>query len=122
MIDKQSEREVIDYFLSNKNDIKHKSGSRIRFLEKDRAELELFIKERRGVIRMRKSWSDWILGAIIGVIAFDILFIILIGTNLLTFEEGLIIPIFISESLLKIFGLAFLVVKFLFNKDSFNNT
>lgn len=66
---------------------------------------------------MRKRWSDWLLGCIIGLVFFDAIFIILLGTNLISFSDQKIVFSFILESLIKIAGLAFIVVKFLFDKD-----
>ncbi len=77
------------------------------------------IEEKREIIAMRKSWSTWILRSIIAIIAFDFLIIILIGIKLLNFE-GYIVPIFITESLIKVLGLAIIIVNFLFNKKDKN--
>ncbi len=76
------------------------------------------LKERESIIKMRRIWSWWLLAAIILIVFFDIFLILAIGFEVLVFTEGYFIPIFISESLLKIFGLAIIVVNFLFNKEA----
>ena len=66
---------------------------------------------------MRKRWSGWLLGCIVGIVIFDAIFIILLGRGVVVFGDQKIVFSFIIESLVKIAGLAIIVVKFLFDKD-----
>ncbi|MFC1622957.1 hypothetical protein ACFL16_01010 [Patescibacteria group bacterium] len=70
---------------------------------------------------MRKGWSGWILASIVVITFFDIGLIVAIGRGVLVFNNNLQVPFFVGESLLKVLGLAFLIVNFLFNKDSMEN-
>ncbi len=87
-------------------------------LEFDKARIELLIREKDEIIRMRRMWSITILVAIIGITVFDIIVITLLGIGLMRFSEGYIVPAFIAESLLKTLGLAAIVVNFLFDHKS----
>lgn len=88
-----------------------------RGLENDSRRAELFQIEKSEIIGMRADWSKFILIAIIAIIAFDFIIITLIGLDIMTFN-GLIIPAFLTESLFKVIGLAYIIVRFLFSKDS----
>ncbi|MBT4384419.1 hypothetical protein HOD30_01580 [Candidatus Peregrinibacteria bacterium] len=79
---------------------------------------DIVSKERESIIRMRRTWSSWLLVSIMLIVFFDIFLILAIGFSWMTFPEGYFVPVFVSESLLKIFGLAVIVVKFLFNENS----
>lgn len=85
-------------------------------LEKLSAESELDADEQSDIIRMRNRWSNWLLGALLVIMGFDLILITLVGFNVWSFE-GKVLPIFIFDSLLKVIGLAYIVVNFLFNKD-----
>lgn len=86
-------------------------------LEEDSEEQRTKLEEWKSIIEMRKRWSTWILGAIILVLVFDIVFILLLGFDLISYKNG-IVPVFATEGLIKVVGLAYIVVNFLFNKDS----
>jgi hypothetical protein len=90
----------------------------IEVLQEDQRVVDLYAREREGILRMRRVWSRWLLMAIMLIVVFDIFLVIAIGTGFLLFPEGYFVPVFVSESLLKIFGLAVIVVKFLFNENS----
>jgi len=79
---------------------------------------KLRAEERTNIIQMRKSWSCWILRAILLVVIADILLIFLLGFGVLSFRDQWYVPAFIAESLMKVLGLAWIIVKFLFGKDS----
>lgn len=82
--------------------------------EKERLEL----KEKSDIIGMRRAWSNWILGVIIFVTFFDVLIITLLGFGIMKFDSQYALPAIITESIVKVIGLAYIIVNFLFNKDS----
>lgn len=67
---------------------------------------------------MRSRWSFWILASIIAITLFDFFIVAGLGFGFIHFDQQFIIPAFIGESLIKTIGLAYIVVNFLFNKDS----
>lgn len=75
-------------------------------------------KEREDIMKMRKHWSEAILFCIVFIVAADFVMIFLLGFNVISFSGPWTVPAFILDSLIKIIGLAIIVVKFLFNKDS----
>lgn len=86
-------------------------------LESARIEAKIRAEERRDILRMRKVWSLWILVSILLIVIFDIFIVLALGFGWIHFEQDFILPTFIAESLIKIFGLALIVVKFLFNRE-----
>lgn len=65
----------------------------------------------------RKYWSYFIMGAIAVIIVFDITLTAFVGCNILNYEKySWFLEMVIGKTTLEIFGLAFLVVKFLFDK------
>ncbi|MDP2193325.1 MAG: hypothetical protein Q8K36_02215 [Alphaproteobacteria bacterium] len=71
----------------------------------------------RAFYLQRKRWSYFIMGAIAIIIFFDMILTILVGRDILNFEKynGFVITA-LGKTTLEIFGLAILVVKFLFHK------
>lgn len=95
------------------------SGAFVQHRLKDVSEKErLELSEKAEIIMMRKSWSRWILFVIIFITFIDVLIIILVGFELIHFESELALPAIITESIVKVIGLAYIIVNFLFNKDS----
>lgn len=90
--------------------------NKIRLLEKTNAEAREKARERKDIRKMRKRWSNWILFCIVLVVICDIILIFLIGAGIFNFSNNYTIPAFIGESIIKIFLLAVIIVKFLFNK------
>lgn len=90
---------------------------KIAFLQREKNNTQLDLKERNDVIGMRKLWARWLLFAIIAIIVFDFFVIVCVGFGGMKFDKGYIIPFFVGESLLKTLGLAMIVVNFLFNKE-----
>lgn len=86
-------------------------------LENNREEAILSRKERADIMKMRKSWSRWILACIVAIVFLDFVLIFLLGYKSITLD-GLAFPAFIADGVIKIIGLAAIVVNFLFNKDS----
>lgn len=91
----------------------------IDVLELEKKKAEVMVQERKDIISMRRNWSWGILTAIISIVLFDFFIITAVGFGWMMFSETYLVPMFIAESLIKIVGLAYIVVNFLFNKDSF---
>ncbi|MBP9748662.1 hypothetical protein KBD18_00500 [Patescibacteria group bacterium] len=85
-------------------------------LEKERKEAELDQKEHIEVMKMRGAWSSWILRCVIGIVVFDVLFVVGVGRNWLKYDQGWIVPVFVADSLIKVLGLAIIIVGFLFGE------
>lgn len=112
-------QEAIEVFREKQPEVR-RYGDGLQVLENlESARLDAKIKaeERRDILRMRRSWSMWILVSILAIVAFDIFVVLALGFGWIQFQQDYILPTFIAESLLKIFGLALIVVKFLFNKE-----
>lgn len=90
-------------------------------LEERSTLFRLRAEERSNIIDMRKNWSSWILFCIVVIVFFDIVMALLLGFHAITFESPFAIPAFVVDSLVKVLGLAAIIVKFLFGKDSFEN-
>ena len=73
--------------------------------------------EKTDIIRMRRRWSNLLLGALLFLIGFDVVLIIFVGFGWWSFE-GRALPLFVVDGLVKVIGLALIVVNFLFDKDS----
>ncbi|QQS59370.1 hypothetical protein IPN35_00565 [Candidatus Peregrinibacteria bacterium] len=86
--------------------------------EKQKKEQEIRHQERKDVLDMRKIWSIWLLRLIWLIALFDMGIVLGYGFQYLTFDNESFVAIIIGENLLKIAGLAFIVVKFLFNGKS----
>ena len=72
----------------------------------------------RGINAMRKHWSWALLCSIVGIIVFDALFSLFLGFKWIEFADERLVIAFILENLIKIGGLAVIVVKFLFDPKS----
>jgi len=90
-------------------------------LESDSTRAALELKEYRELIEMRGRWSNWILGLLVLIVFSDVALSWFFGFGLIAFSSDYSFPIFIADGLLKTLGLAFIVVNFLFNKDSLGN-
>lgn len=77
--------------------------------------------ERIEIRKMRLRWSNGILGSIVAVIGFDFFIVLNIGYGWMSFNN-IIFPVFIVESIIKIIGLAFIIVRFLFSDESFRKS
>lgn len=107
--------------LSDSN-INLETERKITFLQRERNNAQLDLKERNDIIKMRGHWAYWILWAVIAIIGFDFFVIICVGFSWMKFDKGYIVPFFVSESLIKTLGLAIIVVKFLFNEKFINKS
>lgn len=95
--------------VSIHNDIKRRN------LEEASNKAEIKAQRGRDINAMRKRWSSALLWSIVGIIIFDAIFSLLLGFGFLHFEDPRLILAFILENLIKIAGLAIVVVKFLFD-------
>ena len=86
-------------------------------LEKEKTESFLEAMEKEDIINMRRLWSNFLLAVVLFVVIFDSIIFIGIGRSWFIYDDR-VVPVFIVESLLKILGLALIVVKFLFNEKS----
>ncbi len=93
------------------------TAMRNKELEEKSERAKIFAERAKDINQMRKRWSGWLLGCIVGIVIFDAIFIILLGRGVVVFGDQKIVFSFIIESLVKIAGLAIIVVKFLFDKD-----
>jgi hypothetical protein len=73
-------------------------------------------KENRGIIEMRKLWSNWILFFIGLIVVFDVLLVILYGFKVWSFEDSKVVIVVITENFLKIISLGFLITNSIFHK------
>ena len=87
-------------------------------LKNNSIESQIKADEKVDLIFMRRIWSKYILISIVGLIIFDVFVVLALGLHWISFEANYLVPVFIGESMFKMFGLAWIVVKFLFHKDS----
>lgn len=85
--------------------------------EENRDDLKLRNIELEYIITLRNRWSNWLLGVIVVIIVVDLFIMISVGFGWMTYTKTHII-VFIFESILKIVGLAYIVVNFLFDKNT----
>jgi hypothetical protein len=70
------------------------------------------------VRHMRKTWSFCLLIMVGLIVGFDMVFIILVGTGHLIYNNNYIIGLVLVEGIGKIFVLAYLVVNYLFRDQN----
>lgn len=73
-------------------------------------------KENSNIITMRKWWGYSVLGFIAVIIIFDIVLILLYGSEVLSFEDSNIVIAVVVDSFLKIVGLGYLITRNTFEK------
>jgi hypothetical protein len=78
---------------------------------------EMKLLEYGRIIEHRKQWSDWLLVLVCYITIMDFVVLLLLGSGAIQFEESITVPTFIGGTLLEVFGLSYIVVQFLFNKD-----
>ncbi len=91
-------------------------------LQNQRARFDLLLQEYQDIIGMRQTWSTWILRCVLAIVAFDILLMILIGVGALKYSNDWVVPAFIGDSLIKVIGLAIIIVGYLFGKSNSHET
>ncbi len=74
-------------------------------------------REKGDILKMRRLWSKSLLASIMFIVLFDSAIILGLGLHLISFEAEYLVPAFIIENLIKVFGLAYIVVNFLFPND-----
>ncbi len=79
---------------------------------------ELTTREYQDILQHRKRWSNVLLSLVSLIIVMDFVIMILTGTNALSFTSSLAVPAFIGSSILEIFGLSYIVVRYLFPGDT----
>ncbi len=89
----------------------------INALENKKQEGDLQAQEHQQTMLMRGSWSIWILRCIVAIVIFDFFLVTCVGFGWMHFEGSLFLPVFIADSLIKTFGLAWVVVNYLFNNN-----
>ncbi len=131
-LDRQEKDELIRKILAQRNRMRHNINHSVQFndrevyrfnssrvLENQLAQLKAI--ERRDLIRFRERWSNWTL-SFVGLIVFsNVLIVFLMGFGILRFENQNIIPYFVGDSVIKTIGLAYIIVHFLFSKDSMDD-
>jgi hypothetical protein len=112
-------QEILDQLEKAPEEPEKETGT-LQSLEYQRTVLELRLREleKSGVINMRAYWSKWILACIVVIVVFDCYLMLALGYGWASYSNATFIPVFIGESILKIFGLAYIVVNYLFSKDS----
>ena len=78
---------------------------------------EMKLLEYGRIIEHRKQWSDWLLVLVSYITIMDFVVLLLVGAKVITFSDSFTVPTFIGATLLEVFGLSYIVVAFLFNKD-----
>ena len=117
-IDKDRAKELIEsQGLTKKSDINFEVEEKYSALQREKVNTQLTLKEWSDIIGMRKTWSCWLLLAIMAIVLFDFFVILAVGYGWMKFDKGYIVPFFVGESLIKTLGLALIVVGFLFNKE-----
>src|SRR3989338_2524408 len=71
---------------------------------------------RKDVLAMRKQWSSFLLWLIVAIVLYDFWFTTALGKGWIQFTDEKLVIYFILENLVKIGGLAYIVVNFLFNR------
>ncbi len=105
--------------------VKEASAIEVAFLkdklDRDSAKGFLELREHGDLIEMRKKWSSGVFWLLVLIIFSDVGFSWALGFGALSFDSDWSVPAFIGDGLIKTLGLAFIVVHFLFNKDSLKN-
>ena len=78
-------------------------------------------RERGDLIEFRKMWSNWTLGFVGLIVLSNVVIVFLLGFGILRFENQDVIPYFVGDSVIKTIGLAYIIVNFLFSKDSMDD-
>lgn len=85
----------------------------------DALDRQLLQDEKKDIIVYRKFWSPRIFWLIFGILAFQACFVILVGLRALNFiSYQNVISVYLGESVIQVFGLGIIVLKFLFPKNN----
>lgn len=83
---------------------------------KDR--MKIILQEGADTLIMRKTWSKWILGLIVGIVFFDMILVIFYGLGILKFPNTTLVIAVITDNFLKIIGLGLLITSSIFERIS----
>lgn len=98
--------------------IKINIGDISNFLERKKTEAEVELEGRLDIIKLRRRWSNWILGCVVSIVFFDQAVIFLVGIKVIDFGNDNAIVYLIIEGIVKIITLAIIIVNFLFDRNS----
>jgi len=76
---------------------------------------ELKLEEFEAILRHRRWWSYSLLVMVGLITVFDLVLILLTGSHVLSFSSDFAIPTIIGATLLEVYGLCRLVIKFFFD-------
>lgn len=91
---------------------------RLNELAREAEMARLHAEERKDIIGLRKTWSKWVLILIYIIVFSQIALIFLMSAGWLQFPPEKVLIAFIIETLVQVLGLAYIIVNFLFGKDS----
>lgn len=78
-------------------------------------EKKLGIQEKQDILKFRNEWSPRIWKLIAGILIFQGCFVVAIGFGLLDYSQYTsVISVYLGESVIQVFGLGVIVLKFLF--------
>ena len=81
----------------------------------DELEKGLGLQEKKDIITFRNYWSPRIFWLVFGILIFQGAFIMLIGLGYLDYiNYKNVISVYLGESVIQVFGLGIIVLKFLF--------
>lgn len=109
---------------------KHVDSTRLVLLESD-IDSERAVNEDMASVKldglksfykMRRVWSYYLAICLATILVFDIVLVVLVGLEALTFEDDWFLRIVLGTNLVDVIGLVYLVVRFLFGKDTPENS
>ena len=84
----------------------------------DALDRELLQNEKKDVLAYRRFWSPRIFWLILSILIFQGLLVIAIGSRRLDFMSyQTVVSVYLGESVVQVFGLGVIVLKFLFPKN-----
>jgi|SRR3989344_3713610 len=82
-----------------------------------REKTESLLDEHQEIIKMRGRWSTWLLIILVIIVLFDIFFVFSLGYKWIDFgNDGNLVKWVIGENLVKVIGLVYIVINFLFDR------
>jgi hypothetical protein len=75
---------------------------------------ELGLREQIEFLNFRKEWSQKLLLLVVFIVAFNALFLVIVGLGWLNYADEWLVRIVITGSFIEVLGLAKIVVEFLF--------
>lgn len=82
---------------------------------------ELVLTEKSDFLAFRKQWSTYLLSLVVAIVVSNAIFLILIGTRVLQFDDEWLVRIIFTGSFIQVLGLAKIVVDFLFKEPPINS-